>query len=95
MYFTSKLSSFAQTYKHIVRIQKECAKQNCRLPIERLFSGRDITGCSPPYRGCRLCHKIGHRIKDCPQKRPRFHQNNQYQQEQGYRTKESQTDRNV
>lgn len=33
----------------------------------------EITGSRPPYRGCHLCHKIGHRKQACPllQKRKR------------------------
>lgn len=42
-----------------------------RKEVERfLFDGRKITGEDPPFnRGCKICHRIGHKMKDCPEKR--------------------------
>lgn len=60
------INSFAQAYRHTLQIQQGLSARK-RIPIEKLFHGQDITGGSPPFRGCRICHKIGHKQKDCPE----------------------------
>uniref|UniRef100_A0A6G1SEB3 Terminal uridylyltransferase 7 n=1 Tax=Aceria tosichella TaxID=561515 RepID=A0A6G1SEB3_9ACAR len=65
------MNSFPRTFKHINLFQKNLRRRS-QVPtadiLRTLFRGRTIMGCEPPYRGCRLCHRIGHRVKDCPEK---------------------------
>ena len=64
--------SFSNAYNTIYRIQKNYLTQQNTYPklsmVRRIFDGKAIMGMPPPYRGCRLCHRIGHRVKECPEK---------------------------
>jgi DNA polymerase sigma len=65
------MNSFPKTYIHFSSFQKRCRrlfKEPGADDVRKLFNGRAIMGCEPPYRGCRICHRIGHRVKECPEK---------------------------
>lgn len=63
------MNSFPRTYKYIHRSQTSIVgRQQVFGPsiVRSLFNGRAIMGSEPPFRGCHICHRIGHRVKDCP-----------------------------
>lgn len=65
------INSFARAYKHITHVQNRllnsCGALDEEHMMSSLFSLNGIMGNNqPPVRGCRLCHRIGHRYKDCP-----------------------------
>lgn len=65
------LNSFAQTYRHILKIQYQIDGGLYLTPkklASLLFDGMSITKVGPPLRGCLICHKIGHKVKECPEK---------------------------
>lgn len=69
------MNSFVYIFRHIVRVQNEYIREESTTAdhhCKRIFVGRDIMPTGPPYRGCRRCSKIGHKLKDCPK---RFNQN--------------------
>lgn len=66
------INSFPQAFRQVVRIQRDHLRQKNPVVHKtafRIFNGREITGSSPPYRGCKLCHRIGHWVKGCPERR--------------------------
>lgn len=71
------INSFALNFRYIVHVQqqriKELKERRSDEPKSvkeaRLFNGRNIMGREPPFRGCRRCHRVGHRFKDCPKSR--------------------------
>lgn len=67
------INSFAQAFRHFLRIQRNYIVfgQDNMMDFDlnsEIFNGRNITGSSPPIRGCRICGKIGHKLKECPWK---------------------------
>lgn len=67
------MNSFPNAYRRICDVQSRCQSANEIPPklqtVKKLFVGSSIMDHPPPYRGCRICHKIGHRVVDCPLKR--------------------------
>lgn len=66
------MQTFPRAYQHICHIQNKCRSQNnVNAPLQivkRIFERSSIMHQPPPYRGCRRCHKIGHRVANCPNK---------------------------
>lgn len=65
------LNSFPRTYEYLrTFLNSLCRGQ--QVPganvLRMLFNGPAITGSEPPVRGCPICHRVGHRVKDCPNK---------------------------
>ena len=50
-----KLTQFTQGHKHLITLQ------DYFFDVELLTDGKP-----PNDRGCRMCGKIGHLVKDCP-----------------------------
>lgn len=61
------INSFAYIYKHIVKLQEAYSLRRSQAILDGILDGGLIMPSLPPYRGCRVCYRIGHRVRNCPE----------------------------